>query len=534
MPRYSSDGDDVTPDRAFILGFDGVPWDLIQKWTAAAELPNFSKLLEEGAGGPLESTTPASTPLAWPSIATGTWADKHGIYGFQKLDSNYTHRMYTNENLERPAIWEMVSPAVVGNVPMTYPAKEIDGKLVSGIMAPDLNSHYTHPSTLVEDIQEQIPEYMISLKWGDYVGNESQLVEDIAAMTEMRRNLMRMLMDTDDWRTFFFTFMGPDRLQHLVWDEEILLEHYKQIDDILGEVLDYVAKREANLFVVSDHGFGPIKKNVCVNHVLRANGFLHKKEQVRTRGLLGRVGINKNRLQSLLDTIGIDETKLVDALPRSIVDTAMSQIPGEHVLYDIDPERTRAFVHEAGNLYINDTRRFDDGIVEPAEIDEVKRELTSLFVDLTDPETGERVLHVRDGDIVFADDPDSPDLVLEPRESYEVSTALSSSTFRTPAANASHRKDGIFFAWGQDIEPGADVADATVVDVVPTILHSIDEPTPQVTDGRVLQQVFRANSSPARRTIRTREYLPSGERAEIETDFEDVKDRLKGLGYMEQ
>ena len=131
--------------RAFVLGVDGVPWYLIERWAEAGELPHFAELFETGSVGPLASTTPATTPLAWPSIATGVTPDKHGIYGFQKLSPEYTHQMYLSDDIEQPELWDVLSPALVGNVPMTYPANEIDGAMVTGMMTPDLEGRFTHP-----------------------------------------------------------------------------------------------------------------------------------------------------------------------------------------------------------------------------------------------------------------------------------------------------------------------------------------------------------------------------------------------------
>lgn len=136
-----------TAERAFVLGFDGVPWRLIDQWSEEGELPNFARMREEGAAGTLESTQPATTPLAWPSIATGVWPDKHGVYGFQNLSSDYTHEMYTSHDIKQPTLWEQVTPAHVGNVPMTYPAQEIDGTMVTGMMTPSTDKEYTHPPT---------------------------------------------------------------------------------------------------------------------------------------------------------------------------------------------------------------------------------------------------------------------------------------------------------------------------------------------------------------------------------------------------
>lgn len=533
----------ATDSKAFILGLDGVPWYLIEEWAEEGHLPNFARILEEGTTGPLRSTTPASTPLAWPSISTGVWPDKHGIYSFQRLTENHTHEMYTNRDVKQPPLWELVSPATVCNVPMTYPASEIDGQLVSGVMAPEMNEKYTYPPELTDEIRAAVPDHKISLKWGEYLGEEQAFVDDITELVEARRQLMEFLLDrNDDWRLFFFTFMEPDRLQHLVWDHDVLREHYRQIDEIVGDVLDTVEAADANLFIVSDHGFGPISKNVCVNNILESEEYLKRPEKSGTRGLFERLGITKSGLRNMLDTVGLDEYTLVKKyLPRSVVDALASNVPGSHSVYDLDHENTEAVVHEFGNVYINDEERFTKGCVPVEEVAPLKRELRSLFESCTDPETGERVLEVYDGDHVFPTDSRSPDLVLEPAPDYEVSTKLSSETFEEPKADAAHRKNGIFMAWGPDIEANHHVDDSAVVDVAPTVLHSLGEPVPSNADGSVLE-VFRPDSGPAESEIRTNDQSHRGDETKCDSAAQDddeaelgaVKERLQGLGYMEE
>jgi len=75
---------------------------------------------------------------------------------------------------------------------------------------------------------------------------------------------------------------------------------------------------------------------------------------------------------------------IVSTLPRALVDSVAEQIPGDHALYDVDYDRTIAFVHGAGNCYINDAERFEDGVVDPSQIPAIKDELTDLFESVTD------------------------------------------------------------------------------------------------------------------------------------------------------
>ncbi|WP_340097694.1 alkaline phosphatase family protein [Salinibaculum salinum] len=525
-----------SPDRAFVLGLDGVPWNYLESWMDAGELENFARLRREGVAGPLASTMPPTTALAWPTIATGVNPDKHGIYAFQRLAGDYSQRMSTSDDMRQPALWDLLSPSVVANVPMTYPASPIDGEMVTGMMTPELNDRFTSPPELRTVIRDRIPEYDIGLTWTEYADEPEQFLADLTALVEARRELLDLLLERNDPRLVFFVFTAPDRLQHLLWDEETMLDHYRLLDEILGDVLDYVEERDSNLFVVSDHGFGPISKNVAVNTVLERAGLLSRRQDTGSRSVLAKAGLRKDTVLSALESVGIDQQTLLKHLPRSFVDRVAQQVPGSHVLYDVDYAETAAFVHGPGGVYVNDTERFEQGTVPPDERDAVAQRVRQVFESVTDPETGENVLRVFDGDDLFPTDDRSPDLVVRAADGYQKITGLKEDVFSdTGATMASHRREGVFLAWGDEIDSAGTVVDASVVDVAPTVLHSIGEPVPATADGRVLDEIFASRSAPAQRAVETAVH-GDGEPTTTgtdEDDFGDVEDRLRGLGYME-
>ena len=518
-----------------MLGLDGVPWSRIERWSDAGELPNFARLREEGASGPLDSTRPPTTPLAWPSIATGVWPDKHGIYSFQKLSPSYSHRMYTSRDCKQPPLWEQLSPSVVGNVPLTYPPTKIDGELVSGMMTPSTSEDFTHPPELADAIEETIPGYEISLEYPEYAGRLEAFERAVDGMLEKRHALLRLLAErTDDWQLFFFVFTEPDRFQHLVWEDEPMLAHYRKLDEIVGEAMASADDHDADLYVVSDHGFGPIDRLVYVNHFLEREGYLVRREDEGTRGALASLGISRDSIVNVLDAVGVSEELLVSKLPRSVIDSVASQIPGDHELYDVDYERTIAFVHGAGGLYVNDSDRFEKGAVPPGKVPEIKAELVELFESVTEPGSDEPALTVYDGDELFPTDDGSPDLVVNGRGTYESRTAITDEPFGdTGTYAASHRPEGILLCRGPSIDPGAELRSARVVDVAPTLLHGIGEPVPANADGRVLFDAFRDDSRPATSKVERVDVSRDGEDETVDDDFSDVEDRLKGLGYME-
>jgi predicted AlkP superfamily phosphohydrolase/phosphomutase len=536
------DPDQTAVGRAFVLGLDGVPWDLLERWATAGELPNFERLLTEGAAGPLESTTPPTTALAWPSLATGVGPDTHGLYSFRRLRPDYTHRMNTSGDVAAPTLWDLLSPAVVGNVPMTYPARPIDGELVTGMMTPTFDDRATHPPELAAEITDAIPDYRVGLDWNEYTDRPDELAADLAEIVAARRELMRLLMAREDWRLFFFVYTAPDRLQHLLWEEDRILEHYRTLDDVLGEVLAYVEDHGATLFVVSDHGFGPVSTIVHVNTALERAGYLTRADASGTRGALARFGIGKSAIRAAIDRVGIDESTLVRRLPEPLVERLATAVPGDHVLFDVEYPETVAFCYGPGSVYVNDTDRFEHGCVDPADVPRIREEVASLLRALRDPATGDRVVRVHEGPALYPNDDDAPDLVVRGVDDYHVGTSLTDSVFGRPESlNATHRSEGVGLAWGPHIEAGATTPGASVVDLAPTLLHAVGEPVPEHVDGRVLSEWFAPGSPPATRAVDYREpgAVDDGATPEAATgaaddhETEAVEDRLRGLGYLD-
>lgn len=522
------------PERAFVLGLDGVPWPLIDRWTEKGELPAFERIRHDGVAGPLQSTRPANTPVAWPSIATGCEPKGHGLFEFMRLDENHQQRPHTSRDLKRSPVWELLSPSLVGNVPMTYPADPIDGQLVAGMMSPNSQRGFTHPPELAEEIRTRIPGYEIGLDWKEYGGREGEFLEELSTLVAQRRELLRLLLERQDWRLTFFVFTAPDRLQHLIWDEAVILEHYQLIDEVLDEVLRICENNDAVLFVVSDHGFGPISRNVNVNEILRQNGYLVSQEKTGFRGLLSRTGVTKERTLSLLERCGVGEEAIVNVLPARLVNSVAGRIPGNHALYDVAFSETQAFMHGLGSVYINDTERFENGIVPPTEVPSIKEQVVEVFESATDSETGVQPLSVTNTGFVAGRQGDTllPDLIVETDDAYTVEKPLGGDTFGPADIPADHRSEGVILAIGPGIARGERIQ-ACAVDVAPTLLHALDTPVPARADGEVLDDVFAAESPPAKRQPRAREFASGSSEQDTEEDFGDVENRLRGLGYLE-
>jgi predicted AlkP superfamily phosphohydrolase/phosphomutase len=68
--------------KVVVIGIDGQDWAVTEQMMAAGEMPNFQRLMEAGTGGPLETSVPPLSPVAWSNFITGMDAGGHGIFDF--------------------------------------------------------------------------------------------------------------------------------------------------------------------------------------------------------------------------------------------------------------------------------------------------------------------------------------------------------------------------------------------------------------------------------------------------------------------
>ncbi|MFX0139665.1 MAG: hypothetical protein ACFFDN_38855, partial [Candidatus Hodarchaeota archaeon] len=70
---------------------------------------------------------------------------------------------------------------------------------------------------------------------------------------------------------------------------------------------------------------------------------------------------------------------------------------------------------------------------------------------------------------------------------------------------------------------------AKLIDIVPTILYYMNIPIPEYIDGRVIIEVFKDKKS----IKYSKDFTIMKKRDEFEYDDTAIKDKLRGLGYLE-
>ena len=141
----------VTAKRVVVIGWDGATFDIIKPLLAQGRMPALAALLARGAHGPLRSTVPPVTPVAWTSFATGTSPGRHGIFDALTLDPASHEVRFVSAAMRRvPPIWRVLSdrgrPSGAVNVPVTWPPDAIDGFVIPGMFTPDPHRRLHRPA----------------------------------------------------------------------------------------------------------------------------------------------------------------------------------------------------------------------------------------------------------------------------------------------------------------------------------------------------------------------------------------------------
>ncbi|WP_165231290.1 alkaline phosphatase family protein [Aquisphaera insulae] len=143
--------------KVIVIGLDGLEPTIVDAMLARGELPNLARLREQGGYSRVGTTTPAQTPVAWSSFATGLNPGGHGIFDFIKRDPRtYLPDLALNRYESRGAflppkavnlrggtpVWEILGEAGVGSsilrCPVTYPPDPVRGRMLAGMGVPDL------------------------------------------------------------------------------------------------------------------------------------------------------------------------------------------------------------------------------------------------------------------------------------------------------------------------------------------------------------------------------------------------------------
>lgn len=523
--------------RVAIIGIDGATFDLVLPWIKSGYLSNLKKFIENGSWGYLESTFPPISCPAWPAFRTGKNPGKLGFFDFfVKEKKEYNLKIVDNLS-KLTSFWEYISDndykVGIVNVPSTFPPKKVNGFIITSLLTPSTKEIFTYPGILKSEINNIVGEYEIDVPARSrYIYEEDKYIKDNYRILNKRVKAIKYLIEkyNPDFLTAVFT--GTDRMQHFLWRhmdsshpshdskkakkyKNAIRNFLEKLDKTLGEIINILGK-DCNLFIISDHGFGPQTVNFYINDWLVKKGFLVLKK--RKQKLLSKIGISSENISNILGKF-----KLYNFLAKIISKFVSPKIPYEkfskYISFNdmakyIDWSKTKAFSmsHNPAfhHIYINSKKSFKNGIITEENYETTKEEIIKELLKLNGKKVGKSSIELKiinqkkiylgpyvnlSPDIIFSLNKGGcyysfghKNFIVEGSESQHMS--------------GDHRMEGIFIAHGPDIKKNKKINGLKLIDIAPTILHIFNIPIPKDYDGKVVREIFKKESEYSKRLIK--------------------------------
>lgn len=506
-----------------ILGLDGADWQIITPLLERDELPVIGGLIRNGCHGALTSTTPPNSPPAWASMITGVNPGKHNIFDFTYIDKSY--RKVPIDAMSRIGalpLWQILnrfgrSTGVV-NLPIHYPAEHVNGFVICGLVTPWSAEVFTFPPEISYEIGNPAQNWLLgqALVRG---GSPEEFLHEIRNKTRTQADWILRLQKEHKPDFLMAVFDGTDKIQHFFWKywdathsrhdpassallKQAIPEYYRYVDACLGEIIQ--TRGDSNIFIVSDHGFTGMERDVFIENWLLQNGYLNLKTPHPSPS---NVRYEKAS-RSLWNILAGNETfktilkgnKLSNWVIGKLKDRAQETKRNSELNQNVDWSSTRVFFAgvSSQSLQVNLKGREAFGIVESEDYEALIREVISGLKTICDPKNGKPVIkatyekkEIYHGDCAM----NSPDVVIISEDGYSLQEGfpdhlVAMSHLYGIDRSGGHRPEGVYIACGPNIRSQEAPLDAQITDIMPTVLYLNGIPVPSYVDGRVLSEVI--------------------------------------------
>lgn len=479
--------------KVLVVGWDGVPWELLRRFIDLGYLPNLKRFMARAATGTLQSTIPPDTGPSWTSFATGATPSHHGIYGWFSYDEGFQPHLITSRDIQVPTFYEALSRggyrSILVNLPVSYPPRPLDGVVVADLLSP---RPYIEPTSL-SHLLDGYRVFYDTTKQGD------ALVEDIIDVERRRATVARGLFARERWDLFFTLVSGTDWVSHFCYRDLMRQTRlgkraahlFTMVDEDLGWSLDHLPPT-ATVVLLSDHGFQACDRSFDINAWLAEAGFL--KTRPRSKGASsgpnnGFTDTSPNEVQLPGTVVGLLEhfprirrtgAKLLRSVNRGVkVGSTVEVDQGKSLVFVPRGYTYGAYVNRDLVPSVEDRRSIARGVI------------ASLRA-LRDPASGGPVLEVVGSrDEVYGEGASdlAPDVLFLPSPGIYVDHSMLYGARVHPREGNYHHPDGFFMAAGPDVAAGRDLGRVPMWNVAPTLLKLFGmEPIPTM-DGRSIDGI---------------------------------------------
>lgn len=237
-----------------LVSFDGLDPRVI--YNNEDLLPNLHSFMQESIHG--KWRTLGHTIPSYIATLTGLQYNEYDFY-WDVTNGGFGRHRQTNYDF----LWDLTDTSMtLLNIPVIYPPEDINGIMVSGMLAPDsvADTNLARPQE-VQDMLNNI-NYIHEVRSDeeyDELGSD-RFLEKLKVMMDKRYEATKMLVEEYNTDLFYGVWTATDRWFHKCFMEDELygeqnyLELYEKSDEIAGKLLDLFPD-DIPVVMFSDHGF---------------------------------------------------------------------------------------------------------------------------------------------------------------------------------------------------------------------------------------------------------------------------------------
>jgi predicted AlkP superfamily phosphohydrolase/phosphomutase len=505
--------------RLLIIGLDGATWTVIEPLLEEGRLPNLAHLIESGTRCISTATEPALSPIVWTSLASGKLPEKHGV----------THFFDTANHLRCKRLWDILErwdrPIGIFAWPVTWPPRSAHGFIVPSLFA---RANDTFPPELrfIKDIEDGLGK-----GWG----------ERLRLLTALMRHGLRPVTVARIISYAAGQKLGMyDELDHFATPRFLKLDIHLDIYEFLIQTYrPYFTTFYLNQTDAFSHRFWRYYEPHHFSDVTEAEVERYSDMIPRTYEMADRA---VGRLMKLVD----EDTLIVIVSDHGFraADTTTEggkfcgRVLGNELLEMLDLTGQASYVNHRDWIIMKLSRETNKRRAEILDLlGEFRvRELDAPLLHVTEDHTGEIVIKIYNRTHLYRDDVDLNLLHVDCLGKTRPFLDLVRPDYDRRASGV-HHPDGIAIFCGPGVRPGGRVAQASVLDVTPTVLALLGMPVGRDMDGRVLTEAITPEFLAATPLTYTDTYDTD---LEFDDEFEDdervpeeLMSRLRALGYIE-
>ncbi len=484
--------------RVIMLGIDGLESKALDDLIASGRLPNFKRLIDEGAYGLLK-TDFADSPITWTTIATGVRCEKHGLCPDSNEGISFEQKL---QSIKYPRLWEVAEKFALQEYVAEY---YFIGKKYPPCLTGREPSFEFGINEVNPDVSKVLKKYGAPDKTVELNGAPRIPYSDLSF--QMFNGLERFHALFNYYGDLFIShFQSTDEVGHYEWGFHRLLLDQRKVSETMKKRAEMGREIVLAVYNDMDRKIGKIRREfpdslivICSDHGMHA--------------------LNPLKMYLILQP---DLYELL-GLPPSLDIGTKKQIKGAHSAVLVkDVETLLKTDSDVGLSLRTPIIEFDGPGAQAAaqkafdRTGKVKMSGIPIFKMISKTKIG---------------------FNMELTEKWQQLPNVSDNFIMFGFLTGQHEPgdDGVIIFSGPGVKKGARLQGASVEDVAPTIYAYLNIPLAKDLDGKALADAFNNSSLPGLKKARIAtygvapNYSPGGPLHELTPE---EKNRLRSLGYL--